>query len=223
MATNAVVTQIAMDTLVKQIVPDVSKQMADAGISLSPATVMQVLRIAMEAVEGSPVKGAEQKDLAIKIVLEIAEGAKLPEDQLSLIKGLVEGGLVSDTIDLIIDASRGKLNINKAKQVAQGCFAKCFAILFKRNRHLIESNPIANVVTQVVQQVIEPQPQSAPQPEPQPEQAPQSAPQSAPEPQPQSAPQPIILNIPEELTLPALSVAAPQTESEPSPTPVPVE
>ena len=79
---KVVVGQIAMDTLVEQIVPDVSKKMADMGITISPSSVMQVLRIAMEAVEGAPIKGEAQKELAIKIVLEIAHGAKLPEEHL---------------------------------------------------------------------------------------------------------------------------------------------
>ena len=131
---TAVVGQIAMDTLVEQIVPDVSKKMAEAGITISPSSVMQVLRIAMEAVEGAPIKGEKQKDLAIKIVMEIAQGANLPEEHMFLIKSLVDGGLVSDTIDIIIDATRGKLDINKAKEVAQGCFARCFSAIFRRKK-----------------------------------------------------------------------------------------
>lgn len=129
-----VVGQIAMDTLVEQIVPDVSKKMTEVGVTISPSSVMQVLRLAMEAVEGAPIKGPEQKELAIKIVLEIAKGADLPEEHMFLISNLIDGGLVSDTIDLIIDATRGKLNINQVTVVAQGCFAKCFSAIFRRNK-----------------------------------------------------------------------------------------
>lgn len=145
-AANAAVLvgQIAMDTLVEQIVPDVSKKMTEAGITISPSSVMQVLRIAMEAVEGAPIKGPEQKDLAIKIVLEIASGANLPENHLILIKDLVDGGLISDTIDIIVDATKGKLDVNKVTEVAKGCFARCFASMFKKNTTTAKSKKVNN-------------------------------------------------------------------------------
>ena len=64
------VEPVTVESLIGELVPAVSEEMATAGIALSPSTVMQVLRIAMEAVEGSPIKGEDQKELAVKIILE---------------------------------------------------------------------------------------------------------------------------------------------------------
>ena len=119
------VAPVTVESLIGELVPAVSEEMATAGIALSPSTVMQVLRIAMEAVEGSPIKGEEQKELAVKIILELAEGAGLPEEHKFLIQSIAEGGLINDTIDLVIEATKGALDINKAKKVAKGCFARC--------------------------------------------------------------------------------------------------
>jgi hypothetical protein len=118
------VEPVTVESLIGELVPAVSEEMATAGIALSPSTVMQVLRIAMEAVEGSPIKGEEQKELAVKIILELAEGAELPDEHKFLIKSLAEGGLINDTIDLVIEATKGELDINKAKNIAKGCFAR---------------------------------------------------------------------------------------------------
>lgn len=123
---TAIVQLISKEDLTKQLVSNVTEQMTASGIKLSPTTVMSVLRLAMEAVEGSPIKGADQKDLAVKVVLEIANSVGLPADQLAVITALVDGGFVSDTIDLVIAASQGKLNVNQVVEVAQGCFGACF-------------------------------------------------------------------------------------------------
>ena len=123
---------VSIESITKELVNNVTQQMNGAGVQLSPRTVMEVLKMAMEAVEGSPVKGVEQKDLAIKVVLEIASNVGLPEDQLTIIRTLVDGGFVSDTIDLVIAASQGRLNINQAQEVAKGCFKTCFSSMFKK-------------------------------------------------------------------------------------------
>jgi len=128
--------------------------MNGAGVQLSPRTVMEVLKMAMEAVEGSPVKGAEQKDLAIKVVLEIASNVGLPEDQLTIIHTLVDGGFVSDTIDLVIAASQGKLNINQAQEVAKGCFKTCFGAMFKK-RNVPNGQQSQQILQQAQQQILQ--------------------------------------------------------------------
>ena len=117
-------------SLVSQLVPVVTEKMATAGIALSPSTVMQVLRLAMEAVEGAPIKGEDQKALAINIIMELA--SNMPDEHKFLIKSLVDGGLINDTIELIVDATRGKLNINKAKAVAAGCFSRLTSVFCRK-------------------------------------------------------------------------------------------
>lgn len=147
---------VSIESITSELVKNVSEQMSGAGIQLSPRTVMEVLKIAMEAVEGSPVKGAEQKDLAIKVVLEIATNAGLPDDQLTVIRALVDGGFVSDTIDLVVAASQGKLNLNQVQEVAKGCFKTCFGSILKRqsraNTPDIDKQPVKQQTVQQNQQ-----------------------------------------------------------------------
>lgn len=154
---------VSIESITSELVKNVSEQMSGAGIQLSPRTVMEVLKIAMEAVEGSPVKGAEQKDLAIKVVLEIATNAGLPDDQLTVIRALVDGGFVSDTIDLVVAASQGKLNLNQVQEVAKGCFKTCFGSILKRqsraNTPDIDNQAVKQQTVQQNQQPTVPLPQ----------------------------------------------------------------
>ena len=157
---------VSIESITNELVKNVSEQMSGAGIQLSPRTVMEVLKIAMEAVEGSPVKGAEQKDLAIKVVLEIATNAGLPDDQLTVIRALVDGGFVSDTIDLVVAASQGKLNVNQVQEVAKGCFKTCFGSMFKRqsraNTPAIDNQAPKQQTLKQTQQPTVPLPQQPP-------------------------------------------------------------
>jgi len=94
---NKTETEIAyvVNMFLPDLVNEVTKQMEKKNIEINPNTVIQVLHMAMNAVEGCPLKGDAQKDLAIKVVFEIANNSGLPSDQLALLKELIEGGLVT--------------------------------------------------------------------------------------------------------------------------------
>lgn len=120
-------------SLLEQLTPLVAEKMAEADIKLSPTSVMKVLRLAMEAVEGSPIKGAEQKELAINIILELLDkNTELPEEQKAVIKGLVEGGVIEETIEFVVEASRGRVDINKLSKFANGCLGRLFRAFFRK-------------------------------------------------------------------------------------------
>jgi hypothetical protein len=174
-----------MEDITAELIASVSAQVTQKKIELSPKTVMSVLTIAMEAVEGSPVKGPQQKDLAIKIVMNIAENANLPEDQLSVIKALIDGGFVADTIDLVVAASQGKLNVNSATQIAQGCFAKCLPFLMKKAG--IKMPPAA-----LAPETLPQKPSPAATPSPEHAQFPAPA-QATSQPQPESQQSPVVM------------------------------
>lgn len=164
---TAQVRVVSIESITSELVKNVTEQMNGAGLQLSPKTVMSVLKIAIEAVEGSPVKGSEQKDLAIKVVLEIATNAGLPEDQLTIIRALVDGGFVSDTIDLVIAASQGKLNINQVQEVAKGCFSACFKKRAVKNTEQKATPPQQPQQVQQQPQQAQQQPQQAQPTQPQ--------------------------------------------------------
>lgn len=176
----------SIDAVATQLVIDLTTQIAEKNLAISPETIMQLLRMTMEAVEGTPIKGEEQKQLALRVLMELVKAADLPEEHMTLIKSLLDGGLMSNTIDLIVEATKGNLDVNKATEVAKGCFARCFGVFCRskktnKNKKQNKSKTQANAPSQPQRTTITPTPPSTPitstTPEPN-----QPTPETAPEP-----------------------------------------
>lgn len=84
--------------------------------------VMLIVRYAMEIVETTQVKGEQQKDLAVKLIEKIVVDAPISDEKEKLLLDMLKEGVVASTIDLVVAASRGQLNINKVKEVAMTCW-----------------------------------------------------------------------------------------------------
>ena len=92
-------------------------------LEINTNTVIAILKMAMEIVEATQLKGNAQKELCIKLVKDIVIAAPLTGDQEKLILNMIDSGVLDNTIDLVIDATQGKLDINAAVGVATGCCA----------------------------------------------------------------------------------------------------
>ena len=98
-------------------------------INICPSTLHLILKYVMEEVESTPIKGIKQKEFALKLIRELIIDLTDKEDEETLLK-LLDNGTISNIIDLIVDASNGKLNINTTIEVAKGCFTICLPYLF---------------------------------------------------------------------------------------------
>lgn len=94
-------------------------------LDIGPKTVMTILKYAMESVEKLPVKGSEQRELAIRIVKHMIEKADIEEGVKEVCKTIVSSGALDATIDVIVDASRGRLQINQVVEVATDVAESC--------------------------------------------------------------------------------------------------
>ena len=101
----------------------------ERNIEVSSKTITQIVKIAMEIVEATKLKGKEQKVLVERIVRKIVIEAPLEESKKSIVISMLDEGIVGDVIDLVISATKGELNINTVEKVATGC---CLAFLKSR-------------------------------------------------------------------------------------------
>lgn len=99
------------------------------GIEVNANTVITILRYAMEVVELSKAKGDAQRELAIKLVRQVVVDAPINDEKEKLLLDLIDNGILGNTVDLVIDASRGDIDVNNVAQVATGC---CLTFLKKR-------------------------------------------------------------------------------------------
>ena len=76
-------------------------------ITIRSSTLHLIIKYVMEAIEETPIKGAEQKEMALKLIRELIVDLTENEDEEVLLK-LLNDGTISNMIDLIVDATRGK-------------------------------------------------------------------------------------------------------------------
>ena len=99
--------------------------------SVDKSLLIKILIRGMEIMETTTVKGKEQKDLVIDILIQILEtdGLNVAHKDL-LIQFLKEDA--NAFIDVIVDASRGKININKVESIVTKCIQYIFICLKKK-------------------------------------------------------------------------------------------
>ena len=116
------------------------KQIKSQNVAVSMETIMRMLRIAMVVVEQSNESGKNKKDFVVrmisKIVSDSPDSTLLTAEVKLEILNMLYSPLFDDTIKLVVDASKGTLDLNKvqevASQVAVGCFSRCLAFLGKK-------------------------------------------------------------------------------------------
>jgi len=90
---------------------------------INAQTVITILRFAMEVVETTQLKGEAQKELAIKLVRQVVVEAPISDEKEQLLLNIIDAGILADTVELVVDATKGDLDVNAAVKVAVGCCA----------------------------------------------------------------------------------------------------
>lgn len=88
---------------------------------INAKNIMYVVKIAMEVVETTKVKGSAQKVLVNKLVGKLVVDAPISDTKEKLLLDILDEGIVDEVIDLVVSASKGELNLNAAKEVATSC------------------------------------------------------------------------------------------------------
>ena len=99
-----------------------------SAITIRSSTLHLIIKYVMELVEQTPLKGSEQKEMALKLIRALIVDFTDAEDERVLLQ-LLDNGTIGNMIDLIVDATRGRLDINTAVQVTTGCLNRCLPYL----------------------------------------------------------------------------------------------
>jgi len=97
---------------IKPIVNDffeqLKTQLLQKELEVSSTSMMAIVREAMELVETTALKGIQQKELVNELLLRLIEEAtQLSKEQQDLCRELVNSGIINETIELVIDATKG--------------------------------------------------------------------------------------------------------------------
>jgi len=120
---------IASDSIKNGLLEEFDTMWSNSVTPLNKSAMMKIVVRAMELVEKTDIKGQEQQNVVIDVLVEILESdivVSVHKD--SLVAFLKEDA--SDVISLLVDASKGKININRLENIATRLFkkfGKCFA------------------------------------------------------------------------------------------------
>jgi|TARA_Y100000591_G_scaffold288926_1_gene273479 hypothetical protein len=98
-------------------------------IEVNAENIMTILKFAMEVVEATELKGEAQKTLCIKLVRDVVVAAPIADEKEKFLLDMLDNGTVGHTIDLVVGATQGEINVNAAAQVGKNC---CLAFFKKR-------------------------------------------------------------------------------------------
>jgi hypothetical protein len=120
-----VVKEEALNLLKEKIISEIGDKPVDKQL------LMKLLVIGMENIEKTKVKGKDQKDIVKEALIQVIklESIKVPQEE-GLIKFLEND--LDHVIDLVVDASKGKIDINKAEKQAVS-LVKCIFTCLKKN------------------------------------------------------------------------------------------
>ena len=116
------------EVLVKELVIITIDNLVREQLKLdSKADLVPILRIIMEAIEDKKLTGPQQKELAMLVLQRAVDSSDLEIEQKSSILELINSGIIENTIQLVSDASKGTLRINKkiAKESLITCLIGC--------------------------------------------------------------------------------------------------
>ena len=105
--------------LFKGLLAKVKSRAMRSGISVN--TVTTVLKYSMEVVELSDITGSEQRELALDLVKRVIDDANMSNDTRAACDAVLESGILTGVIDLVVDATKGKLSINAVQKKAKRC------------------------------------------------------------------------------------------------------
>jgi hypothetical protein len=132
-------------------IEEVKEKLADIGIKSS--TMHLVIKYVIEAVEKFPTTGSARKDLALRIIKDLV--GELPDSsEKEFILETLNNGLIADTIDLIISATKGDLAINVVQDVVFTCIPSCINYFRKRREKNKKKKAIKNAVKKAVKKAM---------------------------------------------------------------------
>jgi len=127
-----------IDTTREKLIDNVKAQLLQhiADQEVDKPLLFALIIKAMEIVERSDVKGTQQKDIVIEILIALLESDHVKSThKLDLIIFLKQDA--NNIIDIVVDASKGKIDINKIETYTTK-FVKCiFSCLKKKDENIV--------------------------------------------------------------------------------------
>lgn len=128
-------------TLYNECLSTLKQRLVEGQLEVNAQNIMLILKITMEIIEFTQLKGTKQRSLAVRLIRQVVIEAPISDDKEKLLLDMIDNGIVDNTIDLVVSATHGELNVNAAQGIAYNCFTR---LLKKLLDVLIERSNRAN-------------------------------------------------------------------------------
>lgn len=125
-----------IDKTTDKVFASLLKQAESVGVKKS--TIAILIKYVMEAVEDTPLKGAEQKDYALRLIRSLVVELADDEDKEYLLIA-IDSGSISTTIDLVVAATKGELNVNMVVESAATSCLPCITSVISKHCKRLET------------------------------------------------------------------------------------
>ena len=101
-------------------------------VGIKPTTLTIVIKYTMEVVEKTPLKGPAQMDFSLRIISDLI--TELPDtDEKVYLRQIMDNGGIKDTIELVVEATKGEIDVNKVADVAaKNCLGACYNYIISK-------------------------------------------------------------------------------------------
>ena len=116
------IKEIQEENLLAYALQELKKKVST--IDIATTTLPEIIKEAMQIVEKTTIKGTKQREFVIKLLRKLFKDLTDNEEEILLLK-LIDNGTVSNMIDLVVDASKGKIDINKTVKISLSLLLSC--------------------------------------------------------------------------------------------------
>ena len=120
-AHNEVVNEM---TVYNESLSLLKQKLEEGNLEVNAQNIMLILKITMEIIEFTKLKGTKQRSLAVRLIRQVVIEAPISDDKEKLLLDLIDNGIVDNTIDLVVSATHGEVNVNAAQGIAYNCFTR---------------------------------------------------------------------------------------------------
>ena len=121
------VKENALNLIKENIISEIGDKVVDKQL------LMKLLVIGMETIEKTKVKGKDQKDIVKEALIQVLKLEVIKVPQKEGLISFLENDL-DDVIDLVVDASKGKIDINKVEKNTISLVKCIFSCLKKKEQ-----------------------------------------------------------------------------------------
>ena len=122
------------DNLTEEIFNEFLSQLSEKfeGIEVNANLLPVILKEAMEVAESSKLEGHLKKLLVNKLINQLVDNSAMSEEQKETCQKLLSSGFLDETMDVLVEVSRGNFDVNDLKYRGVNCLIKFFKIMWEK-------------------------------------------------------------------------------------------